>query len=238
MQRGQITKHRGKWRLRYWDAAIVDGKKKRVRRATLLAPIGKEYPTKRSVMALADRILTPLNAGHVQPESSFTVVYFIENYYLPFVKKELRPSTYKDYKRDVFEKHLSIRLGELRLRDFRTVNGQRILRDIAVANPDVGHKTLLRIKSFLSGAFKHAKREGFLDGENPMRDTAAPGKPEKFQGAVYTMDEIEKIGNCVGDTNELTDKNEIRERNVAFTVINVAAFAGLRDQPGFWYHGE
>ena len=33
---------------------------------------------------------------------------------------------------------------------------------------------------------------------------------------------------CVSDTSELTDKNEIRERMVAFTVINVAAFAGLR----------
>ena len=217
MQRGQIFKHRGNWRLRYWDAAIVDGQKKRVRRATFLAPVGTDYPTKRSVMALADRILTPLNAGQVQPESSLTVVYFIENYYLPYVKKELRPSTHKDYKKDVFEKHLKIRLGELRLRDFRTVNGQRILRDISTTNTDVGHKTLQRIKSFLSGAFKHAKREGFIDGENPMRDTAAPGKPEKFQGEVYTMHEIERMGEAIA-------KVDMR----ACAVISVAAFAGLR----------
>lgn len=63
------------------------------------------------------------------------MAYFIENYYLPFVQKELRPSTYKDYKKDVYEKHLKIRLGELRLRDFRTVNGQRMLRDISTSNP-------------------------------------------------------------------------------------------------------
>jgi integrase len=214
MQRGQIFKHRGNWRLRYWDTAIVDGRKKRIRRATFLAEIGKDYPTKRSVMALADRILTPLNAG--------------ENFYLPHVKQELRPSTYKDYKRDIFEKHVKLRLGELRLRDFRTVNGQRILRDIATANSDVGHKTLLRIKSFLSGAFKHAKREGFIDGENPMRDTAAPGKAEKFVGEVYTMSEIEMITNCVADTEDITDPKEIRERTRASTVIAVAALTGLR----------
>jgi integrase len=217
MQRGQIIKHRGNWRLRYWDVAIVDGKKKKKRRAAFLAPISKDYPSKHSVMSLADRILTPLNAGQVQPESSFAVTHFIENFYVPHVKTVLKPSTYKDYKRDIYEKHLKIRLGELRLRDFRTVNGQRILQNISTSNTNVGHKTLQRIKSFLSGAFKHAKREGFIDGENPMRDTAAPGKPEKFRGEVYTMLEIERISEAVA-------KADMK----AFAVISVAAFAGLR----------
>lgn len=145
------------------------------------------------------------------------MAYFIEHYYLPHVAKELRPSTYKDYRRDVYEKHLKIRLGDLRLRDFRTVNGQRILRDISTSNPDLGHKTLSRVKSFLSGAFKHAKREGFIDGENPMRDTAVPGKPKHFVGELYTMHEIERIAEAVGNVSM-----------TAFAVISVAAFAGLR----------
>jgi integrase len=235
MQRGQIFQHRGNWRVRYREKVIKDGKIAKVLRSSFLAPVGKEYPSKRSVGLLADKILAPLNAGHVQPESSLTVVYFIENYYLPFVQKELRPSTYKDYKKDVFEKHLKIRLGELRLRDFRTVNGQRILRDIADSNQDVGHKTLQRIKSFLSGAFKHAKREGFLDGENPMRDTSAPGKPEKFQGEVYTMSEIERIADCIGSAEEKAaadgkpfSPSQAFAARQAFAVISVAAFAGLR----------
>jgi integrase len=135
----------------------------------------------------------------------------------------------------VYEKHVKIRLGEIRLRDFRTVNGQRILRNIADSNSDVGHKTLLRIKSFLSGAFKHAKREGFLDGENPMRDTSAPGKPQKFKGEVYTMSEIERIANCIGSAEENAAKDgkpftpfEAFAAHQAFAVISVAAFAGLR----------
>jgi integrase len=228
MQRGQIFKHRGNWRVRFRENVIEDGQIKRVLRSRFLARIDDEHPTKRSVALIADRILAPLNAGQVQPESSLTVSYFIEHYYLPHVKKELRPSTYKDYKKDVYEKHVKIRLGDLRLRDFRTVNGQRILRDIAESNSDVGHKTLLRIKSFLSSAFKHAKREGFIDGENPMRDTSAPGKPEKFQGEFYTMSEIEEVGNCVADTKDLQDKKTVRDRLRAFAVISVAAFAGLR----------
>jgi integrase len=235
MQRGQIFKHRGNWRVRYRENVIQDGQSKKVLRSSYLAPAGKEYPSKRSVELLADRILAPLNAGTTQPESASTVTYFIETFYLPHVKKELRPSTYKDYKKDVYEKHVKIRLGEIRLRDFRTVNGQRILRNIADSNSDVGHKTLLRIKSFLSGAFKHAKREGFLDGENPMRDTSAPGKPEKFKGEVYTMAEIERIAECIGNMEEkaLEDGKpftpfEAFAAHQAFAVISVAAFAGLR----------
>jgi integrase len=235
VQRGQIFKHRGNWRVRYRETVIEDGQTKKVLRSSYLAPAGKEYPSKRSVELLADRILAPLNAGTTQPESASTVNYFIETFYLPHVKKELRPSTYKDYKKDVYEKHVKIRLGEIRLRDFRTVNGQRILRNIADSNSDVGHKTLLRIKSFLSGAFKHAKREGFLDGENPMRDTSAPGKPQKFKGEVYTMSEIERIANCIGSAEENAAKDgkpftpfEAFAAHQAFAVISVAAFAGLR----------
>jgi hypothetical protein len=51
------------------------------------------------------------------------------------------------------------------------------MRDIAEKNSDVGHKTLLRIKSFLSGVFKHARREGFVDTPNPMIDVSVPGRP-------------------------------------------------------------
>jgi integrase len=215
-----LTVHRGNWRVKYWHTVIQNGERKRTRTSTHLAPIDEDHRTKRSVLLLADKILAPLNAGQVQPESAYTVCYFIETFYLRFVEKELRPSTYKDYKRDIYEAHLKARLGELRLRDFRTVNGQRILRDIADSDSNsVGHKTLLRIKSFLSGCFKHAAQQGFLDGENPMRNTSAPRvKDEKpSEVGTYTMAEIEAIGMCLGEK----DKR-------AFAVICVAAFAGLR----------
>ncbi len=140
-----------------------------------------------------------------------SVLQFIDDYYLPHVQKELRPSTYKDYN-DILRVHLRSRLGDIRLRDFRTVHGQRLLREIT----GVGHTSLLRIKSFLSGVFKHAKREGFIDGENPVRDVSAPGRSAKFRGPAYTMSDIENHLAAVG-------KNKL-----AFTVIMVAAFTGMR----------
>src|SRR5258708_2377598 len=94
MQRGQITKKNGSWLLRYYDPT-PEGK---IRKAVALARIGPDYPTKRSVLLLAEKILGPLNSQQVQPESSIQVTDFIENHYLPHVKAELRPSTYTDYR--------------------------------------------------------------------------------------------------------------------------------------------
>lgn len=214
MQRGYIFRHRKYWYLRFYDSVIVNGEPRRKQSCRKLAPISDDYPTKRSVLLLAEKILQPLNTGQVQPESSMTVQKFIEDVYLPSVKKELRASTYKDYRKDVFEKHLKKRLGDIRLRDFRTVNGQRILSDIANANSDVGHKTLQRIKSFLSGTFKHAKRQGILDGENPIRDVSVSGRPVKFKGEVYSISEIERMLISLSEP--------------ARTVIGLAALTGLR----------
>jgi integrase len=216
MQRGQIYKHHGSWVLRYYDIEIKDGQ--RVLRRTL-EKLGRvsDYPKKRDVLLLAEKILSPINSGQVQAESAMSVVTFIENVYLPFVKAKLRPSTYKDYRKDCFEKHLKSRLEQVRIRDFRTVNGQRIISLIAKDNPEIGHKTLLRVKSFLSGVFKHAKREGLIDFENPMRDVSVEGQKSTFRGEVYTMAEIEQILDAVA-------KEDAR----AFTVIAVAAFTGLR----------
>ena len=89
-------------------------------------------------------------------------------------KQFLRASTYKNYKIDEYERHFRHRLGNLRLRDFRAAHGQRLISAIAKDNPEMGHKTLLRLKSFMSGVFKHARVEGYLDDENPMRDVSLP----------------------------------------------------------------
>jgi integrase len=213
LQRGTIRQHHGSWTLFYYDDVLVDGKRVRKYVSKKLAEVSDVYPSKRSVLLLAEKILAPLNSGTLVAESSMTVQDFIDNVYLPHVKNELRPSTYKDY-RDIVRVHLRSRLGDTRLRDFRTVHGQRLLRDIT----SVGHTSLLRIKSFLSGVFKHAKREGFLDGENPMRDVSAPGRSAKFRGPVYTMSDIESHLTAVG-----------KKDKKAFTVIMAAAFTGMRE---------
>jgi integrase len=210
MQRGYIFKSHGAWFCRYYDNEVVEGQIVRRQRCERLAAVSDDYPNKRSVTLLADKILAPINAGHLQPESAMTVVDFIEKFYLPHAKLELRPSTYKNYSKDIFEAHLKELLGDTRLRDFRTVHAQRLLRQI----PGVGHRTLLHIKSFLSGVFKFAKREGLLDGVNPVTDTSVPGKAGYEKGPAYSVEEIEDILFALDGQ--------------AKNIVAVAAFVGLR----------
>jgi integrase len=218
MQRGTIIKHHGSWALRYYDTEVQNGVRVGKKVFKKLVPISPKYPSKRSVELLAWKILEPVNTQRIQPESSMPVSDFIENIYLPSVKETLRPSTHKDYKRDCYECHIKSRLNGLRLRDFRTVIGQKLIQDIAKSNPLIGHKTLVRLKSFLSGAFRHAKAKGILDEQNPMRDVTLPENVprRKFQGDTHTVPEIIKM------------MEYLSASPVAFACVATAAFTGLR----------
>ena len=136
----------------------MNGIRTRVKVHKRLAPIGPAYPNKRSVEPLAYKHLRPLNTRLSTPESATPIIEFVETIYLPMVKQFLRPSTYKNYKREEWERHFRHRMGNLRLRDFRTAHGQRLISAIARDNPEMGHKTLLRLKSFFSPAYSSTRR--------------------------------------------------------------------------------
>lgn len=223
MQKGTIIRRGSSWVLRYWEHRVENGLRKRVHAYKNLAPIGTAYPDKKSVEPLAWKHLEPLNTRLQTPESATPITTFIEEIYLPMVKQFLRPATYKNYKTDEYEHHFRHRLGNLRLRDFRTSHGQRLLSAIGKDNPELGHKTLLRLKSFLSGVFKHAQAEGYLDADtNPMREVTLPRtvRRVKFRGDVYTLKEITALLANV-------HWNDYQSR-VAFAAVATAAFTGLR----------
>ncbi len=211
MQRGTIVKEHGSWCLMYYDWRLVKGKRVRKRVKVKLARVSPEYKTAASMQLLADRILAPINEKRVQPESAQTVKEFIEERYFPMVERELRPSTQKSY-RDVFEHHVRDRLDGLTLRQFQTKHGQKIVASV----PNVGHRSLLYVKSFLSGVFKFAIQEGILDEKNPMREVSLPRhvRPNKKKGEAYTLGEIDTMLYVLPEP--------------ARTVIATAALTGLR----------
>src|SRR5229473_1082516 len=177
-QRGYIFRKGKFWFLRYSDSVLRDGKSVRVQLCKKLAPYCDAYRSEKSVRPLAAEILQPVNAGTQDVRSTMAVSDFIEAIYLPEVKQKKRPSTYKNY-RDIFRIHVKPRLGEISLRHFRCCDGERLLADIGRQTrtkdgKQLGTNTLARIKSFLSGTFKTAKRIGALDGINPMTDTSLP----------------------------------------------------------------
>jgi integrase len=209
MQHGHVFKFRRSWFLKYYDVQLRNGVRVSKRICKKIAPVNQTYRKKSDVQLLADKILTPINSGAVVPESSMKVSEFIENFYLPHVKATLRASTYYDYG-VVWKLHVKNRIGKLTLRDFRTVHGQRLIQSI----DGIGHNSLLRIKSFLSGVFTFAKQEGILDGVNPVQGIRVKGRASKPQMPVYSVSEISDV------LPKLSEP--------ARTIWIVAAFSGLR----------
>jgi integrase len=74
--------------------------------------------------------------------------------------------------------------------------------------------SLARIKTFLSGAFKTAKRLGVLDGINPMMDVSTPEGADAQDTYAYSLDEVKEILAAVGEPTR--------------TIVLTAAFTGLR----------
>ncbi len=77
----------------------------------------------------------------------------------------------------------------------------------------LSHRSLIHIKSFLSGVFTYAKRTGVLDGINPMRDVSVPKGTSGKETYAYSLEEIQTMVRLLPEP--------------ARTAISVAAFTGL-----------
>jgi integrase len=196
MQRGTIRKDRRHWYVLFWIASPEGRKRKCVRLACVDDNLSVDV-----LRLKADEVLKPFNDDHYTPEASMSVLAFIERVYMPFVRTELRKSTVHAYS-EIVRCHLRDKgLDKIALRDFRAVHVQRLLnRDITT----VGRTSKLRIKSFLSGTFRHAKEEGILDGENPVRDVKirkSDNEPKSKRASmpVYLLQEISDLLACLGE---------------------------------------
>lgn len=223
MQKGQLIRRGRSWLLRYWKDENQSGSTVRKRVCEKIAPFNDRYRTEKSVRPLVDQILGPQNEGRVSSGSQ-TLQQFIELNYLPHVRAHKKPSTQKGYT-DIFEDHVSKHVAGLRVQEFRTVDGQRLLDKIA-SETKLSHRSLIHIKSFLSGVFSFAKRTGALDGSNPMQGTSVPkGQPSKPTYA-YSLTEVEETCRVLEAANEKTLRAAVIV--AAYTGLTVSEIRGLR----------
>ena len=222
-QRGYIFRAGGWWYIKYRDTIIdTDPQSPTFNQTTRKQLVKKLMPVARedqrlkrapeTVIAEGEKFLRPLNDGTVTPESTQTLDQFVENVYFPYAGGQKRASTLATDK-NRWKTHLKPRCAGIRLRDFRTVTGEHLLQEIARHN-DLSRATLKQVKSLLSGIFKHAKRQGFIDGANPMQDTSIPKARRSEPTYAYSLDEINRM------------LAVLDERSA--TIVAVAAFSGLR----------
>ena len=212
-QKGYVYQKKNRWYVRYYEHVMQeDGSITREQKAKCVAPVCHEYRTKGAVMPLVAEILHGVNSSSVSPESTLSLERFVENNYLPYASDQKRPSTYRSY-HNIWQHHIKKQCGQTRLRDFRTVDGECLLAEIARQN-DLTRSTLKRIKSFLSGIFKHAKRLGCINGSNPIHDVSIPKSRPAGQTYAYSLEEITKMISILPQP--------------AATVVATAAFTGMR----------
>lgn len=224
MQRGtlKLDRKRRAWFL-YSNERTPEGWKKRCER------VADSSEDKTRARMLADKLLEPLNAKKIRPESNMALVSFVDDIYFPAMEKRLDVSTIQGYKH-IWNAHWKGKLKGFALREFRTSDGQRILRSIE----GVGHERLRRIRAFLSGVFTYARELDLLD-VNPMHATKAPGRRTTFEGKIFSLAEVLQHLEILSDSLlvgagviALPRSGKLTALTQAQMAIALAAFAGLR----------
>jgi integrase len=216
-QAGYIYRRGGWWVLRYREDVLENGRLVRRQLAKQIEPVATEHKRLQrppdSVKTKAENLLQPLNNHTYTPEATETLEQFVERVYFPSIENQKRASTVKGY-RARWQSQLKARCGSVRLRDFRTCDGQKLLADVARQGPTLQRSTLHHLRSLLSAIFKHAIQQGYLDGPNPVREVGIPAAPEGEETHAYSLEEITRL--------------LLYLPQPAYTIAAVAAFSGLR----------
>ena len=199
-QKGHIFRKGGNWYGRWWDDVIVNGRIVRKQRCEKLAEVSDRYRSRADVRRILAEKLGPVNAGRARPASIQSVQSYFEDCYLPYVEENFKPSTFMGY-RTLWETYIKSLVGDISVRDFRTVNAASLLLAIHRKH-EIGRTTLKHIKSLLSGMFTYAKNQGLIDGVNPIQDAMIPrqaASPEETHAAsplevLAIMSALEKAG--------------------------------------------
>jgi integrase len=193
----------------------LDGSSQVVRKqhAEKLCSVSDRYRSKKDVQPLLDAKLQLINEGLARSESTLSVRDYTEDYFLPYVERELKPSTTYGY-RSLWRMYLRPQLADIAMRDFRCVDATNVLSSIH-RDHSIGRSTLRHCKAMMSTIFAYAKRSGVLDGPNPAQDSgipraAATSKPTH----AYSPEEVLAMLNALN--------------GVARTAVALMYFCGLR----------
>jgi len=212
-QNGSLYEHHGAWYVRYRQRISKEDGSNNLNHASKHLGRSKDFRNTSDVELRRASFMQTVNRDRLSANSRITLTAFVEGAYLPWTKEECRASTSKGH-HEIWTNHIRDRVGQLCLREFRTVDASRMLRAIAKAN-DLTTTTLQHIKSVLSTIFIYAKNEGAFDGANPVDGVSIP-RHAKEPGETHAYD--------LGQVLQILDRLPLLEKSLVAT----AALAGLR----------
>lgn len=178
-QKGYLYEEHGAWYVRYRQRVPQEDGSSRLKHISKHLGRSKDFSNLFAVERCRASFMQTINQDRLSTNSRITLTTFVEGLYLPWTKEERRASTSTGH-RQMWINHLRDRVGELRLREFRTVDASRMLRAVA-KEKDLTKTTLQHIKSVLRTIFTYAKNEGAFDGTNPVDGVLIPGMRKNLE---------------------------------------------------------
>src|SRR5216683_1984858 len=212
-QNGFLYEHHGAWYVRYCQRISKQDGSINLNRTSKHLGRSKDFRNISDVEQCRASFMQKVNRDWLGANSRITLTAFVEGEYLPWTKEERRASTSKGH-HEIWINHIREHVGDIHLREFRTVDASRMLRAIA-RESDLTKTTLQHIKSVLSTIFTYAKNEGAFDGANPVDGVLIP-RHAKEPGETHAYD--------LSQVLQLLDRLPLLEKSLVAT----AALAGLR----------
>src|SRR5712664_1591796 len=212
-QNGFLYEHHGAWYVRYYQRTPKEDGTRQLNHACKHLGRSKDFRNISDVELRRASFMQTINRDQLSANSRITLTSFVEGVYLPWTKEERRASTSKGH-HEIWINHIREQVGDIHLREFRTVDASRMLRAIA-RESDLTKTTLQHIKSVLSTIFTYAKNEGAFDGVNPVDGVLIP-RHAKEPGETHAYD--------LGQVLQILDRLPLLEKSLVAT----AALAGLR----------
>ena len=212
-QKGYLYEDHGAWYVQYRQRISQADGSSELKRVSKYLGRSNDFSNIFEVEQCRESFMQTVNRDRLSANSRITLTAFVEGAYLPWTKEERRASTSKGHE-EIWINYLRNRVGELRLREFRTVDASRMLRAIAKER-DLTKTTLQHIKSVLSTIFTFAKNDGAFDGANPVDGVLIPWDARE-PGETHAYD--------LSQVLQMLDQLPLLVKSLVAT----AAFAGLR----------
>ena len=221
-QQGTIKRIGPSWYGRWREDVIEFGQTIRKQRFEKLCDVDDRFRTKADVRPLLAEKLQASNEGRTDARSSLTLAAFVEDFYLPYGRENLKPSTIHGYTK-LWRDALCSQVGAIRLRDFKTLHTANTLSVLAARG--WGRRSLQHAKSLLSGIFTYAKNLGVMEGINPVQGATVPRKATPPADThASTPDEVLAVLEVLRNAKELDEKQKLQ----AQVAVGLMFFAGLR----------
>jgi len=191
----------------------------RLQKCVKLADYGDRYRCERDLDDLVSEKISRVHQSSKCPHSADLFITYVEETYLPYVQRNMKPSTYAGYL-TYWLRYIKPRAGKFVLRDFTVAVVSDLLESVSKAHT-LNIDTVGKIRSILSGIFTYAMGKGHFPGasasDNPASRALIPERATEPQRTIASSrDEVQAI------------LAALKGKPLELAAVAIVAFTGVR----------